>query len=124
MVKRLLNQKKFPKQRQGVFKKNRHCFDKCTFGDRTLAHSGAKVQSRFSPGDLVTRTGDREIRSVSGRLPDYPGELACMVYITILEHNKVSDKKLRAKRIQTILDFPFHKNENQFCVKILLKSLL
>ena len=43
--------------------------------DRTLAYSGA-IQSRFYPGDLVTRTGDREIRSVSGRLPDYPGELA------------------------------------------------
>ena len=43
-----------------------------------LAYSGAKVQSRFYPGDLVTRTGDREIRSVSGRLPDYPGELVCM----------------------------------------------
>ena len=58
--------------------KNRNCFGKCTLGDRTLAYSGAKVQSRFYPGDLVTRTGDREIRSVSGRLPDYPGELACM----------------------------------------------
>ena len=44
-----------------------------------LAYSGAKAQSRFYPGDLVTRTGDREIHSVSGRLPDYPGELACMV---------------------------------------------
>ena len=30
-----------------------------------LAYSGAKVQSRFYPGDLVTRTGDREICSVS-----------------------------------------------------------
>ena len=29
-----------------------------------------------------------------------------------------------AKMIQTILDFPFHKSENQFYVKILLKSLL
>ena len=37
-----------------------------------------KVQSRFYPGDLMTRTGDREIRSVSGRLPDNPGELASM----------------------------------------------
>ena len=27
------------------------------------------------PGDLVTRTGDREIRCLSGRLPDNPGEL-------------------------------------------------
>ena len=31
------------------------------------------------------------------------------VNITILEHNKVSDKTLTAKRIQTTLDFPFHK---------------
>ena len=46
--------------------------------DRTLAYSGVKVQSRFYPGDLVTRTGDREIRSVSGTLPDYAGGLACM----------------------------------------------
>ena len=35
-----------------------------------------KVQSGFYPGDLVTRTGDREIRSASVRLPDNPGELA------------------------------------------------
>ena len=56
--------------------KNRNCFDLGTFGDRTLAYSDAKVQSRFYPGDLVIRTGDREIRSVSGRLPDYQGELA------------------------------------------------
>ena len=27
----------------------------------------------------MTRTGDREIGSVSGRLPDNPGELACML---------------------------------------------
>ena len=75
MVKRLLNLKKFPKKRQGMFKKNENFFDKCTFGDRTLAYSGEGVQSRFYPGDLVTRTGDREIRSESGTLPDYPGEL-------------------------------------------------
>ena len=45
-----------------------------------LAYSGAKVQNRFYLGDLVTRirTGDWETRSVSERLPDYPGELACM----------------------------------------------
>ena len=30
-----------------------------------------KVQSRFYPGDLMTRTGDREIRSVSGRVGKY-----------------------------------------------------
>ena len=43
-----------------------------------------------------------------------------LVYITILEPNKlkVSDKTPTAKRIQTILDFPFHKSENQFYVKI------
>ena len=62
-------------------KKNQNCFDKCTFGDRTLAYGGAKVQSGFYPGDLVTCMGDWEIRSVSGRLPDYAGELACMELI-------------------------------------------
>ena len=45
----------------------------------------------------MTRTGDREIRSVSGRLPDNPGELACMklgkrikkhLFARILEQNK------------------------------------
>ena len=48
------------------------------------------------------------------------------VYITTstLEHNEVSDKRLTAKRIQKILDFPFHKDENQFDFKILLNSLL
>ena len=48
-----------------------------------LDNSGAKVQSRFYPGDLVTHTGDQEIRSVSGRLPDYLGELACMTYAAL-----------------------------------------
>ena len=32
----------------------------------------------------MTRTGDREIRSVSGRLPDNPGELACMRHVLAL----------------------------------------
>ena len=27
---------------------------------------------------MVTRTGDREVGVVCGRLPDNPGELACM----------------------------------------------
>ena len=46
-----------------------------------LAYSGAKVPSCFYPVDLVTHMGDREIRSVSGRLLDYLGELACMPYV-------------------------------------------
>ena len=29
----------------------------------------------FCPGDLVTRSGEREIRPVSSRLPGNPGEL-------------------------------------------------
>ena len=62
----LLNLKKCLKKRRVAFK-NRNCFDLDTF-DRKLANSGAKVQSRFYPGDLVTRTGDRE----------YPGELTCL----------------------------------------------
>ena len=28
----------------------------------------------------MTRTGDREVGVVSGRLPDNPGKLACMLY--------------------------------------------
>ena len=32
----------------------------------------------------MTRTGDREIRSVSGKLPDNPGELARMdIYLRV-----------------------------------------
>ena len=46
---------------------------KGTFGDRTLAYSGAKVQSHFYPRDLVTCKRNWKIRSVSGRVPDYPG---------------------------------------------------
>ena len=45
-----------------------------------MAYSGVKIQSRFYPGDFVTRTGDQGIRSASGRLPDYPGEVACMLF--------------------------------------------
>ena len=37
-----------------------------------------KGSESFYPGDLMTRTGEREICSVSGRLPDNPGELARM----------------------------------------------
>ena len=29
---------------------------------------------------MVTRTGDREVGVVFGRLSDNPGELACMLY--------------------------------------------
>ena len=36
----------------------------------------AKKNGGVYPGDLVTRTGEREIRSVYGRFPDNPGELA------------------------------------------------
>ena len=56
------------------------CFNQGTSGDRTLAYSGPKVQSRFYPGDLVTRTGDREIRSVSGRGGIYANENLSTVF--------------------------------------------
>ena len=32
----------------------------------------------------MTRTGDRKIRSVSGKLPDNPGELARMLLLLFL----------------------------------------
>ena len=80
MVKRLLNLKiNCLNKLRGEFKKNPNCFDLRTYEDSTLAYSGAKVQSHFYAGDLVTHAGDREIRSLSVRLPDYPGELACML---------------------------------------------
>ena len=41
-------------------KKNEIVLIRVPFGDRTFAYSGAKVQSPFYPGDLVTRTGDRD----------------------------------------------------------------
>ena len=66
-VERSLNLKKCLKKRRGEFKKPK-LFDEGTFGDRTLAYSCVKVQSHFYPGDLVTCTGDREIRSVSRRV--------------------------------------------------------
>ena len=36
-------------------------------------------------------TGDREIRSVSGRLPDNPGELARMLLMVFVYHSRASD---------------------------------
>ena len=48
--------------------RNRHCFHLVNLGTGRFAYSGARIQSRFYPGDCVTRTGDREIRSVSGRV--------------------------------------------------------
>ena len=48
--------------------KSWNCFELGISGERTLAYSVAKVHSRSYPGDLVTRTGDREICSVSGRV--------------------------------------------------------
>ena len=77
VVKRLCNLKTCLKKWRVEFKINRNCFDLDKIGDRTLAYSSAKIPSHFYPGDLVTCTGDWEIRSVSGRLPYYPGELAC-----------------------------------------------
>ena len=40
------------------------------------------MPSCFYPGDLVTRMGDWEISTVSRRLLDYPGELACMYIVS------------------------------------------
>ena len=82
MVKRFFNLKTCLKKRRSEFRKSKivlirvHLETGCK-----LAYSGAKVPSCFYPVDLVTRMGDWEIRSVSGRLLDYPGELACMPYV-------------------------------------------
>ena len=44
----------------------------------------------------MTRTGDREIRSVSGRLPDNPGELACMLIDCTIEGTILSRRNTAA----------------------------
>ena len=73
-VKRLLHLKTYVKKRWGEVKKIEIVLIRVH-----LAYSGAKVPSCFYLRDLVTHTGDQEIHSVSGRLPEYPGELACML---------------------------------------------
>ena len=49
----------------------------------------------------MTRTGDREIRSVSGRLPDNPGELACMHH----SHNKSREVCITTRSTLALLSF-------------------
>ena len=51
----------------------------------------------------MTRTGDREIRSVSGRLPDNPGELARMLMAIIVSLIKLM------KTLLTPVAVPGHK---------------
>ena len=45
----------------------------------------------------MARTGDREIRSVSGRLPDNPGELACMQMVNEISLTQTKCWKFRLK---------------------------
>ena len=81
MVKRLLNLKiNCLNKLRGEFKKNPNCFDLRTYGDSTLAYSGAKVQSHFYAGDLVTHAGDREIRSLSGGTPRLSGRVGMYAF--------------------------------------------
>ena len=71
-----------------------------------LAYSGAKIPSHFYPGDLVTRTVAWEIRSVSGRLPDYPGELACMhlTWEHFVSLNLISTKQPSFRKISLSIE--------------------
>ena len=46
-----------------------------------LSFCGQLIKTSSYPGVLVTRTGEQEIGSVSGRLPDNPGELAYTLLI-------------------------------------------
>ena len=64
----------WPQERTSWLKKNEIVLIRV----HLLPYSGARVQRRFLyAGDLVTRKGDREIRSVSGRVGMY-GVCACM----------------------------------------------
>ena len=46
-----------------------------------LSHRKAHIKTRCYLGDLVTCAGDQEIGVISGRLPNNPGELACMLHV-------------------------------------------
>ena len=45
----------------------------------------------------MTRTGDREIGAVSGRLPDNPGELACMCLL-FLDYSDIKEFLIRLQK--------------------------
>ena len=50
-----------------------------------------KVQSRFYPGDLMTRTGDQEISSVSGRVGTYAhGAYICILHLRQFSFNTMT----------------------------------
>ena len=51
----------------------------------------------------MTRTGDREIRSVSGRLPDNPGELARMRLAPPFVPYEMSLKSMNNKEFKTFI---------------------
>ena len=48
----------------------------------------------------MTRTGDREIPSVSGKLPDNPGELARM---HLPGHRKINGSRITCQRLKLLL---------------------
>ena len=70
----LINLKRFPKKRQGVLKKNKIVLIRVHLEPtgHNSAYSGARVQSRFYPGDLVIR------------MVLYPGELAYLRFGVIM----------------------------------------
>ena len=71
------------------------------------------------PGDLVIRTGDREIRSVSGRLPDNPGELAYMVDGDLnFVRNTVYFRKWNKEVEASVTDLHFHENNELHCLRL------
>ena len=65
----------------------------------------------------MTRTGDREIGVVSGRLPDNPGELACMpsLYIGnvtwVFLKRRLKNEDLRPKTPWTKMKTPWTKTK-------------
>ena len=69
---------------------------------KILAKCREKIQSRFYPGDVAARMGDREICSVSGRLPDNLGELAYMhVYKYLMHRGQVKISIVRGLYVLT-----------------------
>ena len=80
---------------------------------------------------MVTRTGDREIGVVSGRLPDNTGELACMKlsrkknfqdFNRIWAHGLCSSTEAMGLNHVEVLNFFFHVNLQ--LLKLQLQSTL
>ena len=77
-----------------TMKKQNSNFEKKRAKFQTKAQKNSKVH--FFRGDLVAGTGEREISAVARRIPDNPGEVACMHGCSPEGHCHKKSKSLRS----------------------------